>query len=1050
MNRIRLSALALAVVATVASGRSLAAQGVTSAAVVGRLVDETGAAVAGATITLVNGSNGRRYETRSADDGRYYFETVEVGGPYTLLARFLGFEPAQANGITLVLGQRLSQDFTMRRAAVQVTGITVTAEQNPVLSASHTGPQTFVSGATLNNLPNTSRDFTALVGLAPQAVGSSIGSQNNRFNNLQIDGAVNNDLFGLAGNGLPGGQSNAHAITMDAIKEFQVMIAPFDVRQGSFTGGLVNAVTKSGTNEFHGSVFGYLANQNLLGKDTADHKAADFSRDQYGFSFGGPIVRDKLQFFAAVELQSRATPWGGQQIGSDTTGGKDSVGVGIRQLTADTMRAVLISKYGFDPGTWQAPTLNNPDHNVFAKLDYQLGTNSQLEVSHNYVDAGNDVLTRRAVNTVGRDGYELSNSDYSIGNVTHSTRAKWNTVFGGNLTNELIAGYQTVRDKRNLPHDVPLIFMSGDRAGTNLAAGGERFSQANLLNQDIIEITDNLTFAKGSHLITVGTHNEFFKFLNVFFPASHGVWSFKNIDSLVAGNADRYEIALPGALRPDGPVANFSVQQIGFYVGDQWSVTPKLSLTPGIRVDVPFMKNPALNAVLDTTTGLKINTASAPSGGALLSPRLGFSYDLHGDQSTFLRGGIGVFAGRPPYVWVSNAYANTGLEQATLLCTAAGTVPTFTPAMIDPGNAPTQCVGGGSATPPIATINFFDKGFKFPEALKIALGADQRLPWDMVGSFDFLYTRTLNQFYLTDANLKGVVGLEAAEGGRPLYGTFVGGRWTPTRISGNFAAAVEHMNKSADRTYSFTWEVKKQFTRGVEFDAAYTYSHAEDLFSLTSSIATSNLGFEPLDGTLANRNLTTSAFDVPHLIKISGTAEIKWGVKASLFYIGESGSPFTYVVSSDANGDGLGNDIVYVPRDASDISGLTPAQFATLDKFISSQPCLNNQRGRIMQRNSCRNPFVSFLNARLAKNIPTVGGQSFDVTLDIINLPNLLSKKWGLVRQTAAFDDQSMLRVTGFDATNNRTQYGLSLPALSQVQINASRWQMQAGVRYNF
>src|SRR5579859_3008116 len=1048
MKRLLVSACALALLGA-AIAPSARAQGVTSAAVVGTLSDESGGAVANATITLVNGSTGRRYEARSAADGRYFFESVDVGGPYTLTVRAFGFEQRAVNAITLNLGQRFEQNFALKRSAVEVAGVTVQAEATPIISSSRTGPQTFVSQDQIKNLPNTTRDFTALIGVAPQAVGTSVGNQNNRFNNLQIDGAVNNDLFGLAANGLPGGQSNAHAITMDAVKEFQVMVAPFDVRQGSFVGGLVNAVTKSGTNEFHGSLFGYLANQNLVGKDTASHSAADFARDQYGFSLGGPIIQDKMQFFVAAELQHRATPWGGQQIGSDTTGGRDSIGVGIRQVTADTIANVLKHQYGFDPGSWTAPTLGNPDHNIFAKIDWQLGTNSLLEISDNHVSAGNDVLTRIATNTVGRDGYQLSNSGYSIANVTNSLRAKWTKTFGP-ASNELIAGYQTVGDNRDLPNNVPLIFVGGDRAGTNIAAGGERFSQANSLDQKIGEITDNLTFAKGSHLITVGTHNEFFSFKNVFFPASTGVWSFKNVDSLIAGNADRYEIALPGALRPDGPVANFNVQQIGLYIGDQWSVTPKLSLTPGIRVDVPFMKNPALNPVLDTTTGLKINTATAPSGGALLSPRLGFSYDLHGDQSTFLRGGFGIFAGRPPYVWVSNAYTNTGLEQATLLCTAPGTVPTFTPAMINPGNAPTQCAGGGLPVPPVATINYFDKGFKFPEAMKIALGADQRLPWNMVGTFDFLYTRTLNQFYLTDANLQGVIGLEAAEGGRPLYGTFVGGRWTPSRISNKFAAAVEHMNKSADRTYSFTWQIQKQFSHGVEFNAAYTYSHAEDLFSLTSSIATSNLGFEPLDGTLANRNLTTSAFDVPHILKISGTADIKWGVKASLFYIGESGSPFTYVVSSDANGDGLGNDAVYIPRDATDISLQTGTQFPTLDAFIRSQPCLNNQRGRITQRNSCRNPFINFLNARLAKNIPTVGGQSFDVTLDIINLPNLLSKKWGLIRQTAAFDDQSMLRITGFDVTNNRTQYALSLPTRNQVQINSSRWQMQMGLRYNF
>ncbi|HET7789293.1 MAG TPA: TonB-dependent receptor [Gemmatimonadales bacterium] len=1037
----------LGALALLLPARPLAAQGVTSAAVTGRLIDETGAAVSGAVVALTNSSNGRRYEARSADDGRYFFENVDVGGPYALSVRGVGFEPVSASNITLNLGQRLVQDFTLKHAAVEVTGVTVTAEQNPLLSPSRTGPQTFVSESALANLPNLTRDFTTLVGTAPQAVGTSIGNQNNRFNNIQIDGSVNNDLFGLASNGLPGGQANAHAISIEAVREFQVMIAPFDVRQGGFTGGLVNAVTKSGTNEFHGTAFGYLANQNLEGKDTSGAKAADFSRDQYGFSLGGPIMRDKLHFFTAVELQSRAAPWGGQQIGSDTAGGADSAGVGIRQATVDTVQKVLQSVYGISAGTWTAPTLDNPDHDIFAKLDYELGTNSQVELSGNFVSANNDVLIRNSTATGFRDGYQLTNSGYKFSSSISTERAKWNAVLGGKYTNELIVSHQDISDHRNIPNRVPLIFVAGDRAGTNIAAGAERFSHANTLDQGINELTDNLTFARGAHLITVGTHNEFFHFKNVFFPASLGVWSFQSVDSLTNGLASRYEIALPGALRPDGPVADFNVQQVGFYLGDQWTVTPKLTLTPGLRVDIPFMKKPAFNQQLDTTTGLAINTAQSPSGGLLLSPRVGFSYDVTGDRSTFVRGGVGIFSGRPPYVWVSNAYTNTGLEQATLTCTGAGNVPTFT---ANPDSQPKQCAGGGGASTPIPTINFFDKGFKFPQDMKVALGADQLLPWNVVGTFDFLYTRTLNQFYLTDVNLKGIQGSEAGEGGRPLYGAFSAGSWRAARISPAFFQAIEHMNKSTDRSYSLTWQLQKRFSNGVEFDAAYTYSNTKDLFSLTSSIASSNLGFEPLDGTLANRTLTTSAFDVPHNIKISGTANIKWGITASLFYIGQSGSPFTYVVSNDANGDGLSNDIVYIPRDSTDITLANPSQWGLLNGFINKQSCLNNQRGSLQRRNTCRNPFTNFINARLSKTVPTVGGQSFDITLDIINLPHLLSSKWGLIRQTTGFDDQSMLRVAGFDAVNQRSVYTLSLPSLNRIQVNSSRWIMQGGIRYSF
>src|SRR5205809_3635358 len=561
------------------------AQGVTSAAVVGRVIDDAGIAVPSATLTLSNPSTGARYSVRSADDGRFFFENVEVGGPYTLDARALGFEAGHLTDVWLRLGQRLVQNVSLKRAAVEVSGVTVTAEANPLTSQSRTGAQTFVSDSIIRRLPTLSRNFTDFIVTVPQVVtagvpGATLGGQNNRFNNIQIDGGVNNDVFGLAASGTPGGQANAHPISIEAVREYQVLIAPFDIRQGSFAGGLINAVTKSGSNVFHGSAFGFLQNQSFVGKDTAGVSQADFTQSQYGASLSGPILRDRLHFFASVDVQHRETPWAGQQIGSDTTGGKDSVGVGIRQRTADTVAALLRTyglPYGFVPGTWQAPTLGNPDKNVFGKLTAQLGTNSQLEASYNFVDANQDNLTRNSTATGFRDGYQLSNSGYNFRTRTNTAKAKWTTTVAVSHANELLLGYQRIRDKRALPSNVPLIFVGGDRGGTSIAAGAERFSQGNSLDQDIYEVTDNFTFSRGAHLLTVGTHNEFFHFFNVFFPASMGVWSFADTAALRAGTPNRYERAI--ALRPQGPNADFHVRQLGFYAQDQFTARPGLTIT---------------------------------------------------------------------------------------------------------------------------------------------------------------------------------------------------------------------------------------------------------------------------------------------------------------------------------------------------------------------------------------------------------------------------------------------------------------------------------------
>jgi hypothetical protein len=465
-------------------------------------------------------------------------------------------------------------------------------------------------------------------------------------------------------------------------------------------------------------------------------------------------------------------------------------------------------------------------------------------------------------------------------------------------------------------------------------------------------------------------------------------------------------------------------------------------------VDLPLLDAPVRNPALDSIMG--INTASFPKANPLWSPRLGFNFDPLGDQSTIVRGGVGLFAGRPPYVWVSNAYSNTGLEQATLVCQAPGPMPTFT---ANPNGQPTQCSTTVGATPPIPTVNYFDASFKFPEDLKLALGVDQRLPWQIVGTVDFIYTKSVNQFYISDRNLRGVLGAETGEGGRPTYGTLnpVTGRLVPAKLTTSFSNILEHSNKGSDRAFSIAAQFQKHFGDKVQFDAGYSYSHTEDLMSLTSSIAFSNYRFAPLDGTLDDRTLRTSLFDVPHKVAISGTVGLPYNVKVSVIYNGFSGSPYSYVVNGDINGDGVsGNDMVYVPKNQSDITLANAADWATLDGFINGEDCLSQNRGRLLPRNSCRNPWVGFFNTRVLVPLHTVGGQHVELSWDVFDLPNLLNRNWGVPRQTSGFETTNLLRLTGFDQANNRGIYALALPTRNRILDTTARWRMQFALRYAF
>ena len=434
------------------------------------------------------------------------------------------------------------------------------------------------------------------------------------------------------------------------------------------------------------------------------------------------------------------------------------------------------------------------------------------------------------------------------------------------------------------------------------------------------------------------------------------------------------------------------------------------------------------------------------------------NFDPDGRGTTILRGGVGLFSGRPPYVWISNAFGNTGTEQVQLTCSAAGSVPALT---TDIANLPTQCVGATSGpTVPPADLNFFDPDFRFPQNLRFAFGVDRRLPWEVIGTFDFLYSYAVNDLYIEEMNVNPT-GNSATEAGRQLYGTLSGSPTAftaaPSRVHPAFRQVLRHIGRSGAYTWSATAQVQKQFIGAVDVNAGYTYSRGKDYQSFTSSVAASNFQFAPINGFIGNRDLTTSFFNVPHKLTLSGTVRLPIPLRPqfSLVYLGRSGQPFSYQVSSDINADGVsGDDNIYVPRDASEItlSGDAAAQaaaFAQLDSLITANSCLNEQRGRIMERNSCRNPWINTLNARLAAFIP-LPGQSLEVSADLFNMLNLLDGGWGLEKRTSQFETATLLRGACFDAVNGRPIYALSFPRFDEPALNRSRWRLQLGARYAF
>jgi hypothetical protein len=1083
MHRCRRSLIArLIVLGAFAVADSVAlAQGITGSAVTGTVRDPDGAPVSEATVQLQNTSTGQSFSTVTDASGKYFIDNVPPGGPYVMAATAPGYETTTREaGIQLGLGQRLSVDLPLRYMGEPME---ILSHADALDDHARTGASTRVKDAVITRLPLQGRNFTDLVATDPRVSGNSFAGQNNRFNNIQIDGGANNDLFGLAGNGTPGGQAGAKPLSIEAVREFVVQIAPFDVRLGNFAGGLVNAITKSGTNDFHGTLFGYFQDKSLAGYRD-DPKFNGYTTGQFGLAVGGPIIKNKAHFFIATDIQQSSSAFGN----SFQIGGVDPVAdrqaAGFDNSVAQRFIDILSTKYGITTaGNALAPSLANPDRNLFIKVDTSALENSNLEISYNLVNAKADVLIRAPTSPSNptatssgrlRDGYELSNSGYGQANTTNTVRAKLATNFdGGKLSNEFLGGISFIRDSRDLPANLPLILVKATCAACPpgsgkigaadawLAAGGERFSQANILDQDIYQLQDNITYAYKDHRFTAGTSNEFFKFRNVFLQAAIGAWSFDSLDALAAGTPTAFQRRFGASSLQDPGTAKFNVAQLGFYLQDEWSVLRNLTVTPGIRFDVPFLSSAATNPTLANNAAFPIDTSKVPSGNVLWSPRLGFNWDVEGNSDTILRGGVGIFSGRPPYVWVSNAYSINGLSQVELTCVGASGVPAFT---VDPNAQPSDCRGGTGTPPPptnVGEVDYFDPKTKYPQNLRVALGADRRLPFGIVGTFDFLYTRDVNGWYISDDNLND---LGKNGEGREVYGTFATtGTGNNTRLATttsrvdpvHLGPAVKVENLNGGYVTNATFQLQKQFGQTYGVTVGYTYSRSYDRISFTSSQAFSNFQFAPLDGDIYGRNVRPSAFDRPHRIVITGTANLPYGFGVGLSYSGQSGTPYTWTVAGDVNGDGVsGNDLVYVPNDSSQITLRDPTQYAALDNFIKSQDCLQNARGGFIQRGACRNPWNDFVDLRLTWTSPAWKDQRIEVQWDIFNVLNLISSSWGHYLQTAPFESATpFLSAVGYDAANKRPIYLYAPPPTITSTIyspTASRWRMQLGARYLF
>ena len=1035
---------------------TVVAQGLTTAGIGGIVTDADSAGIARATVTVTNTATGERWQTVTGEHGRYLLESLSIGGPYSIEARAIGFTPTATPGITLTLGERRRADILLAPAVSQLAELTVTAVPNPLLNAARTGPTQTISGSQARSLPLAHRDFTRLVLLSPQAVmtrdsGISIAGQSDRLNGLQIDGASNSDLggiTGLSGFGTPGAFSGVRTLSVEAVKELQILIAPFDVRYGNFAGGLVNAVTRSGSNRWEGSVSSYFQNQALTGKDSAGNRAVEFSTRELTVTAAGPIIRDRAAFFVDAGLQ-RFVGDRLPSIGTDTVGGADSAGIGIRRSTAERFQGILRNIYHVDPGSIEQRGFRNAAGNLYAKLSLWPALNQRIELSHSY-GHGTDRFGP------GTD-YGLSSTTSDRPATVNATRLTWSASVRSGLSNEL-----TVARLASLERCVPAVaypavdvVLRPDPDFRSIGAGTTGGCSGRFAAQTVWELTDNVSYLTGNHQLTFGTHDELIHLDGVRrarVPA--GRWSFESLDSLEGGLPSEYTRDIVGPGRPEASVANYEVRQLGLYVQDRWTPVSRLTLTAGLRFDVPFLSTaPGTDPAL-LTSPLHVNTAVTPSGNLLWSPRLGFNYDLGGRGTTFVRGGVGLFAGRPIYLYFSNIFETNGVNWLHIECSGEGDVPAFA---IQPAQQPTSCL---SRPATILEVNYFNPSFRFPRNLRLSLGADVALPGGVVGTVDLLYIRGVSQLDLIDVNLASPTATSAGEDGRPLYGSFDpdgGPEWKPNRLDPRYGSVTEMRNSSGDRAFSGTAQLQKQFRGGGEVNLAYTYTDSRDRLSANCFFINCNLDFTALDGTLNDRRLTASNFEARHKFTLGATATLPLGVQLGLFYNAYQGQAYTLTILGDANGDGLdlfgSNDAAYLPKDEGDVTLAEPGMWASFDSLIRSQPCLSAQRGHVMRRNSCRGNWVNMVNARVSRPFGLGHGRTVELTADLFNALNFFDRDWGV--QRVVMNEQlqgqpEILILVGYDQANQRGVYLFYPPNRRLRDDAATRWRMQLGAKYAF
>lgn len=1040
---------------------------VTTSSMSGTVTDDAGDVLPGATVLAIHLPTGTRYGVNTRSNGRYNIPNLRIGGPYKVEATFVGFEAQIKQGFMLTLGKNQTINFAMKESATVLEDVVVTSGSVEI-NSDRTGAATVISNDQLIKIPTISRSAADIYKITPSSDGNSFGGRNDQFNNFSLDGSIFNNPFGLDA-ATPGGQSNAQAVSLDAIEQIQVSLAPYDVTQAGFTGAAINAVTKSGTNTFKGTAFAFYRNQDLTGSKVggSDIFVPDLNQFQAGFSVGGPIIKDKLFFFANFELERR------EDLGSNFVASRPGLtGDNVSRISAadlDAVSDILRTRYGYETGAYEGYTHNTDNQKGILKLDWNINEKHSLTATYNFLDAFREQNAHpSALGRRGPDALTLQffNSGYRINNKIHSGIIELRSLLSNKFSNKLQIGYTSFQDNRDPfsnPFPVINILQTGSRG---IIAGHEPFSVNNVLDQSVFQFTDNFEIYTGDHTITIGTSFEKFQFDNSFnlgvyepfgvpYPGGTFANGFFNTASFLAFvNAGSMDAIVDHArttfadneANNSWALAETNVGQLALYVQDKWALNDRMTLTYGLRVDKPLFFDTdekiqenidRKGGILDPANGIfagsyapsviyydennepiQFDHRELPTDKLLWSPRVGFNWDVNGDQTFQLRGGTGLFTGRFPFVWLGNQVAN----------------------------------------PDFFFYTVTDPNFQFPQVWRSNIGYDRTFGDGWFVTTDLIYTKDINAMMVRNFGLRTPSGFLSGVDNRAYY------LQTDKSIDpfgGAGQNAYVFTSENAGRSLNWTIEVKKNFSNGIYATLGYNYLDAKDISSIEAEISGDAFERNAAVNNVNTATLSPSLYGNKHRFVATANKAFEYGTKwkttISIFAEYAQGGRYSYTYAGDANGDGsVVNDLIYVPH-ADELFDYTffgdpiiaGIQRSAFNNYINQDPYLSGRRGEYAERNAALSPWYGRWDMRILQDLAIANGKTVQFSLDILNVGNLISSEWGVrenplnVQPIAIAVDPNTLEPTYSFVTRQRETFVNDFSLLS-------RWQVQLGIRYVF